>query len=73
MCHLNESLPITLTDNILIIRSGTSVDDVVAAHTTTQHVAGLPLDMGGSGNSSPVTAASAFASMRTVARDLLGA
>ncbi|GMQ85646.1 MAG: leucine dehydrogenase [Acidimicrobiia bacterium] len=49
---------------------GTTVDDMVVVHTTTPHVAGLPLDLGGSGDPSPATAAGVFAAMRAVAQHL---
>lgn len=46
---------------------GTTVADMTVVRRTTEHVKGLPTEMGGSGDPSPMTARGVLASMRTVA------
>ena len=47
---------------------GTTVDDMVVVHRTTRHVAGLPVEHGGSGDPSPVTAWGVFCGIRAAVR-----
>jgi leucine dehydrogenase len=49
---------------------GTTVEDMAVVARRTRHVKGLPLDMGGSGDPSPMTARGVQVSMRAVAAHL---
>ena len=51
---------------------GTTVEDMAVVARRTRHVKGLPLDMGGSGDPSPMTARGVHVSMRAVAAHLWG-
>jgi leucine dehydrogenase len=51
---------------------GTTVEDMAVVARTTAHVKGLPIEEGGSGDPSPMTARGVFASMRAVAAHLWG-
>lgn len=46
---------------------GISTDDMVAVHRHTNHVTGIPIEMGGSGDPSPVTAYGVFMGMKAAA------
>jgi len=47
---------------------GTTVDDMVVVRRATPHVAGLPVDQGGSGDPSPITAWGVFCGIRAALR-----
>lgn len=49
---------------------GTTVADMVVVRRVTEHVKGLPIEMGGSGDPSPMTARGVLASMHAVADHL---
>jgi glutamate dehydrogenase/leucine dehydrogenase len=51
---------------------GTTVENMAVVARRTSHVKGLPLDMGGSGDPSPMTARGVHVSMRAVAAHLWG-
>jgi len=51
---------------------GTTVEDLVVVATQTEHVAGLPVSDGGSGDPSPATARGVLAAMRATADHLWG-
>ncbi len=46
---------------------GVAVDDMVVVHEETEHVAGLPVDLGGSGDPSPFTAYGVFCGIKAAA------
>ncbi len=50
---------------------GTTTSDMVIVREHTKHVTGLPEDMGGSGDPSPVTALGVFRSMQAMIEDVL--
>ncbi len=51
---------------------GTTVEDMVVVRSKTQFVTGLPSDMGGSGDPSPVTALGCFHGLRAAAEETWG-
>jgi leucine dehydrogenase len=51
---------------------GTSTSDMVNIHNATDHVAGLPEEMGGSGDPSPVTAYGVYMGMKAAAQKRWG-
>jgi leucine dehydrogenase len=51
---------------------GTNTKDMVYVHERTKHVAGLPEDMGGSGDPSPVTAYGVYMGMKASAKEKWG-
>jgi leucine dehydrogenase len=51
---------------------GTSTSDMVNIHKSTKHVAGLPEEMGGSGDPSPVTAYGVYMGMKAAAKKRWG-
>lgn len=52
---------------------GTSVEDLTIVRRRTRHVAGLPREMGSSGNPSPYTARGCFVGVRAVVEERFGA
>ena len=51
---------------------GTTVEDMVVVRSKTRHVTGLPEEMGGSGDPSPVTALGVFHGMRAAIEEVYG-
>jgi len=50
---------------------GTSVADILTMKSTTQHIVGLPVDAGGSGDPSPMTAYGVMEGMRALVEEVL--